>query len=103
MSTGGIDQDALAAAWGAELEAEEAAGQDTAVAAEWADLIDQPGGQAPGTRSGPERILNQDGVAGSIPVDSTRFSKTLQYLSAHDPLMVIRSCRSGHHPVITKM
>jgi len=63
MAGGDVDQDALAAAWGAELEAEEdaQAGSPT-VAAEWASMIDEPGEESASSRSGPERILNQEEI-----------------------------------------
>ena len=62
-----IDQDALAAEWGLQLE-EEAGGSapkpggDDAMAAQWAAMIDDGEPDVAAARSGADRILNQDEI-----------------------------------------
>ena len=61
-----IDQDALAAEWGLQLE-EEAGGAakpggDDAMAAQWAAMIDDGEPDVAAARSGADRILNQDEI-----------------------------------------
>ena len=59
-----IDQDALAAEWGLqvqEIERERPRNQDD-MAVQWAAMIDEAEPEATSARSGPDRILNQDEI-----------------------------------------
>ncbi len=68
-----LDQDAMAAGWGAalgddELEGENDEGIDEDVAAQWAAMIDDNDVQE-GEKSGGERVLNQDEIDGLLGFD----------------------------------
>ncbi len=68
-----VDQDAMAAGWGAalgddDLEAGNDEGIDEDVAAQWAAMIDDNDAQE-GEKSGGERVLNQDEIDGLLGFD----------------------------------
>ncbi|MGE0612327.1 MAG: flagellar motor switch protein FliM [Hyphomicrobiales bacterium] len=69
-----IDQDAMAAEWGASLDDDEADGVDRAgfdedVAAQWAAMIDDGDGATGDTAGGGERVLNQDEIDSLLGFD----------------------------------
>ncbi|MGD9867450.1 MAG: flagellar motor switch protein FliM [Hyphomicrobiales bacterium] len=69
-----IDQDAMAAEWGASLDDDEAdgvgrAGFDEDVAAQWAAMIDDGDGATGDTAGGGERVLNQDEIDSLLGFD----------------------------------
>ncbi len=75
MSDEDLDQDAMAAAWGAALddtdEADEAAleGLDNDMAAQWAAMVGEPEDDGDGQNTGGERILNQDEIDNLLGFD----------------------------------
>jgi len=75
MSDEDLDQDAMAAAWGAALddtdETDEEAleGLDNDMAAQWAAMVGEPEDTGEGQNSGGERILNQDEIDNLLGFD----------------------------------
>lgn len=70
-----LDQDAMAAAWGAalddtdELDAESFEGLDSEMAAQWAAMVGEPDIDGAGEKAGNERILNQDEIDSLLGFD----------------------------------
>lgn len=73
--TDDLDQDAMAAEWGASLDGEDGAegesraGFDEDVAAQWAAMIDDGGGGGSDGSGGGERVLNQDEIDSLLGFD----------------------------------
>ncbi len=70
-----LDQDAMAAAWGAalddtdEMDAGSFEGLDSEMAAQWAAMVGEPDGDGGGEKGGNERILNQDEIDSLLGFD----------------------------------
>lgn len=75
MSNEDLDQDAMAAAWGAalddtdEIEAESFDGLDSEMAAQWAAMVGEPDVDGASEKAGNERILNQDEIDSLLGFD----------------------------------
>lgn len=70
-----LDQDAMAAAWGAalddsdEVDEEALEGLDSDMAAQWAAMVGEPEDTSEGENAGSERILNQDEIDSLLGFD----------------------------------
>ncbi len=74
-----LDQDELAAAWGAELGGDDEGGDDGLdddVAAQWAAMIDDPEPEGNNNEGGAERVLNQDEIDNLLGFDLDEQSLT---------------------------
>ena len=75
MSEDDLDQDAMAAAWGAalddtdEVDEEALEGLDDEMAAQWAAMVGEPETEGEGENGGSERILNQDEIDSLLGFD----------------------------------
>lgn len=75
MTDDDLDQDAMAAAWGAaldeteDLDPSEIEGLDSDMAAQWAAMVGEPVETAEGEQGGSERILNQDEIDSLLGFD----------------------------------
>jgi len=75
MSNDDLDQDAMAAAWGAalddtdEIDEEALEGLDNEMAAQWAAMVGEPEDGEEGDQAGSERILNQDEIDSLLGFD----------------------------------
>ena len=75
MTQDDLDQDAMAAAWGAalddtdEVDEEALEGLDDEMAAQWAAMVGEPETDGEGENAGSERILNQDEIDNLLGFD----------------------------------
>jgi flagellar motor switch protein FliM len=75
MSSDDLDQDAMAAAWGAalddtdEIESDGFEGLDNEMAAQWAAMVGEPDVEGASEKAGNERILNQDEIDSLLGFD----------------------------------
>ena len=75
MTEDDLDQDAMAAAWGAalddtdEVDEEALEGLDDEMAAQWAAMVGEPEAEGEGENGGSERILNQDEIDSLLGFD----------------------------------
>ena len=75
MTQDDLDQDAMAAAWGAalddtdEVDEEALEGLDDEMAAQWAAMVGEPEAETEGENGGSERILNQDEIDSLLGFD----------------------------------
>ena len=75
MSDDDLDQDAMAAAWGAalddsdEVDEEALDGLDSDMAAQWAAMVGEPADEGGDDQGGSERILNQDEIDNLLGFD----------------------------------